>query len=296
MTKKQICMIGIFAVCFMLTGCCMNHEWKEATCTEPKTCTKCGKTEGEAMEHTWVEATCSEAKHCSVCGETEGEPLAHTWVEATCAEAKHCSVCGETEGKPLEHTLTEANYQQAAICEVCGETVGEPLTPYFVENKIKGQFMESGKTYDYVTVCDRNGDSNLKTVGQATVTDYQTFVSDDTHEEKAGFEWKTGTVQIVFSDDIAHTYGMDVQVGGSDYYTNGTVNYNGQDYTDECMSDFNSEWVGGWETGSVTYKLTFEYLLPVGYDGIILVFYNPSEITTGNISELTDDTLFFRLD
>lgn len=44
----------------------MSHEWKEATCAEPKTCAKCGETEGEALGHTWVEATCEEPKHYSV--------------------------------------------------------------------------------------------------------------------------------------------------------------------------------------------------------------------------------------
>ncbi|MCI8986084.1 MAG: hypothetical protein HFI60_09060 [Lachnospiraceae bacterium] len=34
----------------------MNHEWKEATCTEPKACSKCGKTEGSALEHTLTQA------------------------------------------------------------------------------------------------------------------------------------------------------------------------------------------------------------------------------------------------
>ena len=86
---------------------------------------------GCGHEHTWVEATCTEPKTCSECGETEGEPLGHTWVEATCSEPKHCSVCGETEGEPLEHTLTEANYQQPATCEVCGATVGDVLPPAF---------------------------------------------------------------------------------------------------------------------------------------------------------------------
>lgn len=32
-------------------GCSCNHEWKEATCTEPKICEKCDKTEGEALGH-----------------------------------------------------------------------------------------------------------------------------------------------------------------------------------------------------------------------------------------------------
>ncbi len=56
--KKKALIISAVVTC-LLTGCCMSHEWKEATCTEPKTCTKCDKTEGEALGHTWVEATCT---------------------------------------------------------------------------------------------------------------------------------------------------------------------------------------------------------------------------------------------
>ena len=58
--------------CVLLTGCHLKHEWLEATCTEPKTCTVGGETEGEALGHTWTEATCALPKTCSVCGETEG--------------------------------------------------------------------------------------------------------------------------------------------------------------------------------------------------------------------------------
>ncbi len=54
----------ILAICIALimvlslTGCCLKHEWKEATCTTPKTCIKCGKTEGEPTGHLnteWME-------------------------------------------------------------------------------------------------------------------------------------------------------------------------------------------------------------------------------------------------
>lgn len=283
MTKKQICMIGIFAVCFMLTGCCMNHEWKEPTCTEPKTCAKCGKTEGEA--------------------------IGHTWVEATCAEAKHCSVCGETEGVPLEHALTEANYQQPATCKVCGETVGEPLTPDFVKRNVKGQFMELSKTYDYVTVC--NQDSNFKTIGQATITDYQTFTSDDTHEAKEGYEWKTVTVQLIFSDKNAQEYGASIGhlfedyndiIGHDDsmvYEENGvtfTTNWNGQKYT-ECKTLFSDE--GGWKDNVLTVERTYEWLIPIGYDGAVVGVRDysiPWEQGMYIFDVANDDTLFFRLD
>lgn len=35
--------------CFLLTTCTCAHKWKEATCTEPKTCVYCGMTEGEPL-------------------------------------------------------------------------------------------------------------------------------------------------------------------------------------------------------------------------------------------------------
>ncbi len=307
--KKLLHAVGTITICFMLTGCCMSHEWKEATCTEPKTCTKCGKTEGESLGHTWVDATCAEAKHCSICGETEGEPLAHTWVDATCTEAKHCSVCGEAEGEPLTHTLTKANYQQPATCKVCGETVGEPLIPDFVKHNVKGQFMELGKTYDYVTVC--NQDSNFKTVGQTTVTDYQTFASDDTHDAKEGYEWKTVSMQLVFSDENAHEYGASIGGLFEDYYDiighddsmvyedNGitfTANWNGQEYT-ECRTILNEE--GGWNDNILTVRKTYEWLLPIGYDGAVVGVRDnsiPWEQDMHIMDVASDDTLLFRLD
>lgn len=310
MKKKILYGIITLVVCFMLTGCCVSHEWKEATCTEPKTCSKCGKTEGEPLGHTWVDATCAEPKHCSVCGETEGNALEHTWIDATCAEAKHCSVCGETEGVPLEHKLTEANYQQAATCEVCGETVGEVLNPAFEEYNIKGQFMELGKTYDYVLCCC--DDDNYKTTGKATVADYQTFASDDTHEAKEGYEWKTVTLQVTFSDENARKYGVSLGLCSEDYYNligfndslvyddndvgTFTVNWNGQYYT-ECKEIYEEN--GGWEDHILTITVTHEYLLPVGYDGMVVGLYDRT-ISYEDGMYIYDvangDTLFFRLD
>lgn len=61
---------------FALTYC--PHEWAEANCSSPKTCLKCGKTEGEPLGdegHVWDSATCTEPKTCSRCGATEGKSL-----------------------------------------------------------------------------------------------------------------------------------------------------------------------------------------------------------------------------
>ncbi|MCR5376149.1 MAG: hypothetical protein K6E71_05305 [Lachnospiraceae bacterium] len=104
MRKAILTICGAVLVAAMLAGCCMKHEWAEATCTEPKKCVKCGETEGVANGHKWKAATCTTPKTCETCGKTEGEALGHTWVDRTMEKPKTCSVCGATEGKPIAFT------------------------------------------------------------------------------------------------------------------------------------------------------------------------------------------------
>ena len=124
-------------ICLLLAGCQHQHIWNEATCTEPKTCSKCGETEGEPLGHLWADATCTDPRTCSRCGVTEGSALGHSWTDATCTEPKTCSVCRTTEGTPLGHsvdewtlvsesTCSEAGTQQG-ICSRCGEEVSQEL-------------------------------------------------------------------------------------------------------------------------------------------------------------------------
>lgn len=63
-------------------------------------------TEAECA-HEWVDATCKEPKHCSKCGETEGTTLDHVWAEATFAAPKTCTLCGETEGERTQSYFEE---------------------------------------------------------------------------------------------------------------------------------------------------------------------------------------------
>lgn len=123
--KRSLVIILVCFSVFVLCGCCLFHEWQEATCTLPRTCSKCGKTEGEALGHTWEEATCTKPKTCSICGQTEGKSLGHTWEEATCTTAKTCSVCGETQGKALGHEWKEATCQNVKTCLRCGLQEGK---------------------------------------------------------------------------------------------------------------------------------------------------------------------------
>ena len=134
-----------------------GHTWTAASCTEPRTCSACGTTDGEALGHDWsdwtvtTEATCTEkgekTRSCQRegCDAVETEEIAakgHTEVidaavEPTCTEpgkteGKHCSVCNEvlvaqTEVPAKGHTWTAASCTEPRTCSVCGATDGEAL-------------------------------------------------------------------------------------------------------------------------------------------------------------------------
>lgn len=112
----------------------------------------------------------------------------HEWLDATCTSPKTCAKCGKTEGETTPHTLNEANYQCPATCTVCGAEVGEPLTPYFEEHGYECSITELNKLYDYHT--RSREDASIPVDGYLIVTDYETFLSDETHEGMEGYEWK----------------------------------------------------------------------------------------------------------
>ncbi len=112
-------------VAVALSGCCLRHQWLEATCNTPKTCEKCGTVEGEASGHIWKAATCEAPKTCSVCGEAEGVALEHEWNAAACETPKTCLVCGTTEGEPLGHAWADATCTEPKTCSVCATMEGE---------------------------------------------------------------------------------------------------------------------------------------------------------------------------
>lgn len=96
-TALMLCLIT-------LTGCACKHQWADADCLTPKTCTLCEETEGEPAGHIWVDATCDGPKTCSVCAVTEGQPLAHSEAVRDCAidyktltmeRQTYCTGCGQ---------------------------------------------------------------------------------------------------------------------------------------------------------------------------------------------------------
>lgn len=141
--------MAVFALAIIFGGC--DHEWAEATCTEPRTCLKCKTTEGKALGHDWADATCEKPKTCKRCQETDGQALGHSvsdWTidsESTCVEKgkRHgtCARCKEvvSEDLPLA-SHTEGEWQvveepkltsggastdgvRALLCSVCGKQI-----------------------------------------------------------------------------------------------------------------------------------------------------------------------------
>ena len=153
--KRRILAIALVAICLLtLASCGCKHEWAEANCTDPSTCTLCGATEGAPLGHTWQAATCAAPKSCEVCGQTQGEALSHAWEAATCDTPKTCADCGVTEGDPLGHSWLDATYEAPKTCETCGTTEGEPLV------KTTPDFMASNS---YTSICQII-DSNMGTM------------------------------------------------------------------------------------------------------------------------------------
>ncbi len=125
--KKILTTIVLTALAaFLLAGCCMSHDWQEANCLAPKTCAKCGATEGEPLEHSWQAASCEAPETCALCSETRGEALGHTWEPADCVRPERCA-CGAEQGDALGHKIVH-NGEALMYSEVPGyEDIGHGI-------------------------------------------------------------------------------------------------------------------------------------------------------------------------
>ncbi|MBQ9180227.1 MAG: hypothetical protein IJ132_05440, partial [Firmicutes bacterium] len=98
------------------------HDWKEATCTESKTCKSCGTTEGEALGHKYGDWTKLDAnQHQRVCEHDANhiEKGNHKWdagkvtTPATTTEkgvkTYTCTVCNATRTETIDKLAKKAN-------------------------------------------------------------------------------------------------------------------------------------------------------------------------------------------
>lgn len=78
--KKTTSLFLGFALYLILCAALMTdwdceHQWKDATCTSPKTCSLCEAIEGESLGHTWVGVDWEHSEVCASCGKTKDQAL-----------------------------------------------------------------------------------------------------------------------------------------------------------------------------------------------------------------------------
>lgn len=161
--KKTITLVMLLLLClFVLSGCGCQHEWTEASCLTPKTCTKCEEVEGEALGHDWQAATCAAPETCSRCGETQGETLPHTygdWVMGETEMTHTCTACGAAESTEIDREI----YLQQALAGhwdfYVMQTASQTVTTYQLADNVVGVYFQASedgtaKLYDSETLFD----------------------------------------------------------------------------------------------------------------------------------------------
>lgn len=100
---------------FEVPGTALNHDWAEATCTEPKTCRRkgCGATDGNPLGHDlpndWSR---DENKHWHECKRCHAEEDSG---EHEYGDDNICDICGYDKTVPHTHNLTLV-FANAATC------------------------------------------------------------------------------------------------------------------------------------------------------------------------------------
>jgi len=222
----------------------------------------------------------------------------------------------EPEEPSCEHVWQEANFQQPQMCLECGEIEGEPLTPGFFEYD---EFtLNSTQTdYEYLTRTEEYEDIIIYGIANAhplVIIEY-----DDYREAKEGFEWRILTVELYFYGLGVEHFGRVIGFSSNlDFYHfsmdgnvrslignvgNRTINFYGNAYEVTVMTEHTSEWTDDIIHGEWVLISTFEFsaLVPIGYDGMMVAFFNAArsfgvDLDSLSPSDLFDEnTLFFRL-
>ena len=254
-----------------------EHDWIDATCTEPKTCSVCGETEGEPLGHKWEDATCTEPKTCSACGEIEGSPLGHQWILATCTEPKYCSVCKETDGQALGHKWDDATCTEPKTCSVCGETDGEPLGHQVSEWTVttESNCLQEGEQSGTCDICGRTVIESLPKTDHAEGVWY---VSKEPTEDEAG-EW---TLYCPVCGETLETQVYELSAEQIE-----------QNYKDKCYSysyDNISRRPGDYEGYYITYS---GYVVQVCSEASSPLYYSTYRVAT---SGKYDDVVYLKVD
>ena len=211
------------------------------------------------------------------------------------------------------HSWSQPDYQSPSTCSKCGATIGTALTADFEKHLISTH--DLNEECRYTTIC---ADYQSVTHGTVRVENYHIFKSDETHESLRDYSWQSMTLQLDIGDENSNSHGFIYNHVITDYYdidgfagsfsfnenkggNSFTVNYNGKDY-DQCLGRVgivSSEWEknsDGFYHKTIT--ITWDFLLPDGYDGTVVGLKDSSISENGSFLDLyrEDGYVLFRLD
>lgn len=162
-----------------------EHQWVEATCTTPRTCSKCEMIEGDPLGHqmgTWQtskEATCAEAglevAQCTVCGESQ---------ERETEKAEHSPGKWKTVSKPsVDPSGDVTPGKKVKNCKICGEEVDSKETTIEVTNSQLNALRRAGEYLDLMAFSKE---------GLADQLEFEKFSKEDAEwaVENCGADWK----------------------------------------------------------------------------------------------------------
>ena len=207
-------------------------------------CDICGKE--DVSDHNWVDADCTTPKTCSVCGTTDGEQLGHDWAEATynfaeegsaCTAIRECGREGCDEAETATATITSAVKTPATCTEKGWTTYTAEFDVDWAEKKtldvqdipainhdwsVTYDFATDGKTCTATRICANDAKHNVtanatitsKVKTAATCTEKGTTTYTATFEETWAAE-QTKDVQDIAIDANNHdgeTYTKDEDI------------------------------------------------------------------------------------
>ena len=243
-------------------------------------------------------------------------PCNHFWRIPDCHTPRYCLDCGEVSEGPTPHEPTEANFQDRAYCIICGDVLGDVLEPNFLA---LGFTINTtlGRSYDFQTVTFL--DLEVETVGTASLLFVNVFEYEADFPRIAGYEYIRARLMMTFDDESAAELGYRYIIGHVDFYnmslddpalptellsesgipgfmiSNRTLNFHGVEREYFVRHD---EISTTWDNGVAVAVREYTFLVPAGYDGIVLFLSSAATWVDGDRvigDNINEGTLFFRL-
>ncbi len=217
-----------------------THNWVDATCTKPKTCSLCGETEGEAKGHTGGTATCLAKAVCEACKEEYGEVTAHNYDQNAWGYTSpdgHARLCTTTGCQAHETIVAHkpnvpATEKDPSVCTECEYVIAPALGHITHTAKPEWKKDDSGHWHDCVgcstekvdfaahvydgdcdTSCDVCGYERNVTHNYSVEKADKLYIASEADCENAATYYKScacgakGTETFASGDKLGHSWG-----------------------------------------------------------------------------------------